>query len=224
MSKQPPGSAIGVCLVDDDPLIREDLTLLLRRSDGLRLLNVYAHPHQALAGIPRDQPDVVLMDIHLPEITGIECVRRLKAACPRIQFLMLTVYEDADKIFQSLQAGATGYLLKRCSQPQLLQAIVDVAEGGSPFSSHIARKVVQFFHQQPPSLVGDSPQTRHLQNLSAREEEVLEALARGITYKEIAFDLHISIDTVRKHISSIYSKLHVHSRTEAVVKYLGKTL
>ena len=166
-------------------------------------------------GIPRERPDVVLMDIQLPGLSGIDCVRTLKASVPEVQFLMLTVYEDSEQIFQSLQAGASGYLLKRTASAQLLEGIRDVHAGGSPMNSHIARKVVQFFNQRQKA----APE---LESLTVREKEVLELLARGQMYKEIATKLGITLDTVRKHLQSTYQKLHVHSRTEAVVKFLQR--
>jgi DNA-binding NarL/FixJ family response regulator len=170
---------------------------------------------EALQILPKDTPDVVLMDINLPKLNGIECVRRLKALLPAVQILMLTVYEDSEKIFRSLLAGANGYLLKRTPQNEIMEAIAEVHRGNSPMSGHIARKVVQYFNQQ-----GANQQV--IEKLSQREREVLERLAEGISYKEIADVLALSIDTVRKHIKGIYGKLHVHSRGEAVAKYLRK--
>ncbi len=184
------------------------------QAPGFRCASRYATAEAALAGIPDDNPDVVLMDINLPAMSGIECVRQLTAQRPDLLVLMLTVYEETEKIFQSLTAGASGYLLKRTSHAELLQAIQQVVEGGSPMSSHIARKVVRYFRERP------SP--KPMEQLSQREQEVLEWLAQGCLYKEIADRLGITIDTVRKHLNSVYHKLHVHSRTEAVVKYLQK--
>jgi DNA-binding NarL/FixJ family response regulator len=153
------------------------------------------------------------MDINLPKMNGIECVRQLKALIPSAQILMLTVYEDSDKIFSSLLAGASGYLLKRTPQAEILEAIADVHRGNSPMTGHIARKVVQYFNQRGST-------DTEMEKLSNREREVLEYLARGSSYKEIAGALTVSIDTVRAHIKGIYGKLHVHSRGEAVARFL----
>ena len=208
-------SPLRVSIVEDDDEIRAHLAHLISRAKGFELVSQHASGEEALEAIPKNPPAVVLMDIQLPGLSGVECVRSLKARLPQVQFMMLTIYEDSDRIFQSLVAGASGYLLKRTPGPQLLEAIRDVHAGGSPMSSHIARKVVQFFNQQAKA-------TPELESLSAREQEVLQQLARGRLYKEIADKLDISLDTVRKHLQSIYQKLHVHSRTEAVVKYLQK--
>lgn len=205
---------ITISVVDDDDEIRESLVFLLNQEDGFRCVSQYRTAEAAMLGIPKDRPDVLLMDINLPAMSGIECVRKLKAIQPGLLVVMLTVYEDTEKIFQSLAAGACGYLLKRTSRSELHLAIKQVFDGGSPMSSHIARKVVQYFHQAPPQ--------QDFSSLSPREEEVLQLLAQGYLYKEIAGRLEISLDTVRKHTGSIYSKLHVHSRTDAVVKYLQK--
>ncbi len=205
---------ITISVVDDDDEIRESLVFLLNQEEGFRCASQYRTAEAAMIGIPKDWPDVLLMDINLPAMSGIECVRKLKAINPGLLVVMLTVYEDTEKIFQSLAAGACGYLLKRTSRAELHLAIKQVFEGGSPMSSHIARKVVQYFHQ--------APQQKDFSSLSPREEEVLQLLAQGYLYKEIAGRLDISLDTVRKHTGSIYSKLHVHSRTDAVVKYLQK--
>jgi DNA-binding NarL/FixJ family response regulator len=205
---------LGVSIVEDDEDIRANLALLISRAAGFRLVGEYGSAEDALEQIPRAIPEVALMDINLPGLSGIECAQRLKSEVPQMQIVMLTVYEDADQIFQSLRAGASGYLLKRTAGPKILEAIRDVHSGGSPMNSHIARKVVQYFSQQPVQA--------GLETLSAREMEVLESLARGRLYKEIADSLAISLDTVRKHLQKIYQKLHVHSRTEAVVRYLQK--
>lgn len=206
-------STLGVSIVEDDEDIRENLAHLITRAPGFRLISEHASAEEALAQISKSPPDVVLMDIHLPGMNGIECVRRLKSEWPQLQIIMLTVYEDSDQIFQSLRAGASGYLLKRTPGAKILESIREVQAGGSPMNSHIARKVVQFFNQisQPAT---------HLETLSEREKEVLSLLSRGQLYKQIADNLGITLDTVRKHLQSIYQKLHVHSRTEAVVKYL----
>jgi len=204
---------IKVAIVDDDEGIRTSLASLIRRASTMRLAGDYADAETALKEIPRQQPDVVLMDINLPGMNGVECVRQLKAALPDVQFLMLTVYEDSDSLFNSLKAGASGYLLKRTASARLLEAIRDVHQGGSPMTPQLARRVVQFFLK--PAME-ESTVTR----LTAGEKEFLDQLAKGYAYKEIADRMKISIDTVRSYVRTVYEKLHVHSRTEAVVKYL----
>jgi DNA-binding NarL/FixJ family response regulator len=204
---------IKVAIVDDDEGIRSSLASLIRRSPTCKLAGDYANAEIAVREIPRDPPDVVLMDINLPGMNGVECVRQLKAAVPKVQFLMLTVYEDSDSLFNSLKAGASGYLLKRTASARLLEAIRDVNAGGSPMTPQLARRVVQFFARPP----GDEPVSARL---TPGEKEFLDQLAKGYAYKEIADRMKISIDTVRSYVRTVYEKLHVHSRTEAVVKYL----
>jgi DNA-binding NarL/FixJ family response regulator len=204
---------IKVVIVDDDEEIRASLAALIRRSPNMRLIGDYANAEIALKEIPRHAPDVVLMDINLPGMKGYECVRQLKATRPEVQFLMLTVYEDGDSLFNSLKAGASGYLLKRTASSRLLEAIRDVYNGGSPMTPQLARRVVQFFSKPAE---GDSS----LSELTPGEREFLGQLANGYAYKEIADRMKISIDTVRSYVRTVYEKLHVHSRTEAVVKYL----
>lgn len=204
---------IKVGIVDDDEGIRASLGALIRRAPALKLAGDYADAESALKEIPRKPPDVVLMDINLPGLNGVECVRQLKGALPDVQFLMLTVYEDSDSLFNSLKAGASGYLLKRTAPARLLEAIRDVHTGGSPMSPQLARRVVQYFSRPAE---GDSSVAR----LTAGEKQFLDELAKGYAYKEIAGRMGISIDTVRSYVRTVYEKLHVHSRTEAVVKYL----
>jgi DNA-binding NarL/FixJ family response regulator len=204
---------IKVAIVDDDEGIRTSLAALIRRAPNLKLAGDYANAETALKEIPRHPPDVVLMDINLPGMKGVDCVRQLKAALPTVQFLMLTVYEDSDSLFNSLKAGASGYLLKRTASAKLLEAIRDVYGGGSPMTPQLARRVVQFFSR--PAAEG-SP----LAKLTLAEREFLDQLTKGYAYKEIAGRMNISIDTVRSYVRTVYEKLHVHSRTEAVVKYL----
>lgn len=204
---------IKVSIVDDDDGIRSSLATLIRRSPSLKLMGDYADAETALKELPRKEPDVVLMDINLPGLNGVECVRQLKNALPKLQVLMLTVYEDSDSLFKSFRAGASGYLLKRTASARLLEAIKDVYEGGSPMTPQLARRVVQFFSGP---LQADSP----LSKLTPGEREFLDQLANGYTYKEIADRMKITIDTVRSYVRTVYEKLHVHSRTEAVVKYL----
>lgn len=212
--RQPDLAPLRVSVVEDDPEIREGIAFLLNTTAGFECVDSYPTAEAALTGIPLDTPDVVLMDINLPAMSGVECVRQLTAGRSSLVVLMLTVYEDTELIFQSLTAGASGYLLKRTPQTELLDAIRQAHDGGSPMSGNIARKVVQYFRQPPLP--------KPVDGLSPREQEVLEHLAQGCLYKEIAERLGISIDTVRKHLTSVYQKLHVHSRTEAVVKYLGR--
>jgi DNA-binding NarL/FixJ family response regulator len=207
---------IKVAVVDDDEGIRSSLASLIRRAPSLRLAGDYADAESALKEIPQRPTDVVLMDINLPGMNGVECVRQLKASAPGVQVLMLTVYEDSDSLFNSLKAGASGYLLKRTASARLLEAIRDVYAGGSPMTPQLARRVVQHFSQQSD---GDSPVAR----LTPGEREFLSQLANGYAYKEIADRMNISIDTVRSYVRTVYEKLHVHSRTEAVVKYLKQS-
>ena len=206
---------IKVAIVDDDEGIRSSLSALLKRASGYKLVGEYANAETALKEIPAAQPDVVLMDINLPGVNGVECVRHLKSRLPDVQFLMLTVYEDNDSLFNSLQAGASGYLLKRTASSRLLEAIRDVHDGGSPMTPQLARRVVQYFSKPTD---GDSAVAR----LTAGEKDFLDQLAKGYAYKEIADRMKISIDTVRSYVRTVYEKLHVHSRTEAVVKYLRR--
>jgi DNA-binding NarL/FixJ family response regulator len=204
---------IKVAIVDDDEGIRTSLAALIRRAPALKLAGDYPDAETALKEIPRHPPDVVLMDINLPGIKGVECVRQLKSAMPGVQFLMLTVYEDSDSLFNSLKAGASGYLLKRTASARLLEAIRDVHGGGSPMTPQLARRVVQFFSKPAEGELSVS-------RLTPGEREFLNQLANGYAYKEIADRMKISIDTVRSYVRTVYEKLHVHSRTEAVVKYL----
>jgi DNA-binding NarL/FixJ family response regulator len=204
---------IKVAIVDDDEGIRTSLAALIRRAPTLKLAGDYPDAETALKEIPRHPPDVVLMDINLPGIKGVECVRQLKSAMPSVQFLMLTVYEDSDSLFNSLKAGASGYLLKRTASARLLEAIRDVYGGGSPMTPQLARRVVQFFSKPAEGELSVS-------RLTPGEREFLNQLANGYAYKEIADRMKISIDTVRSYVRTVYEKLHVHSRTEAVVKYL----
>jgi DNA-binding NarL/FixJ family response regulator len=223
MSIRKVNRAIQVALVEDDPGVRANLARMIDSAPGLRCQAAYADGPSALAGIPSNPPDVVLMDINLPGMLGPECVRRLKAVVPGLPVLMLTVYDDSEQVFTSLMAGATGYLLKRTPKEKLLEAIREVCSGGAPMSRQIARRVVQFFQQidqLPPTHGGQRPP--EIAVLTEREEQVLASLAKGHLYKEIADALNISFETVRTHVRSIYEKLHVHSRTEAVLKYLGR--
>ena len=204
---------ISVALVEDSRGTRESLTELLGRAPSLRCVGAHANGEDALRDCPAQQPDVVLMDINLPGMSGIECVSRLKRLLPKTQVLMLTTYEEADLIFDSLRQGASGYLLKNMPPSELVLAVEQVHAGGAPMSMQIARKVVNHFQQikQPAA---------EFEKLTKREHEILSLLAKGYLYKEIADQLGISLSTVRAHLHAIYEKLHVQSRTEAVVKFL----
>lgn len=208
--------SISVSIVEDDSGVRSMLAKLINSSPGYRCVSEHADAESALIEIPKLKPDVALMDINLPGISGVECVRRLKPALPGTQVIMLTVYQNTEHIFNALAVGATGYLLKQTPPAELLAAIRDVHEGGSPMSSHIARKIVQSF-QQPESA------SREMETLSQREAQVLDLLAKGFLYKEIADAMKVSYATVHTHIRHIYEKLHVRSRTQAVAKHLGQT-
>lgn len=204
---------VTVSIVEDNEQVRATLARVINRAEGFRCLSQHANAEAALEALPREKPDVVLMDINLPGMNGVECVRRLKQIAPQTQVVMLTVYEDTENIFNALAAGASGYLLKRTTSAELLAAIRDVQKGGSPMTTHIARKVVQSFQH-----AGDSSQPT--ENLSTREQEVLDCLSKGFLYKEIAEKLGISYETVHTYIRRIYEKLQVRTRTEAVAKFL----
>lgn len=206
---------IQVALVEDDEEIRANLTVRISRSPSFRLLGSYSDAETALAELPKQKPDVVLMDINLPGMDGVECVRRIKAEMPEVHVIMLTVYEDGNRLFNSLIAGASGYLLKRSPPAKLLAAIQEVYEGGAPMTPEIARRLVQHFRQI------SEPQSG-LPKLTPRERDILKQLAQGYRYKEIVDNLGVSIGTLHSYISRIYEKLQVHSRTEAVLKYLKK--
>jgi len=206
---------ITIAIVDDSADLRENIGGYLGAFKEFRCLASYASARDALQGLPKSSPDVVLMDINLGEhaTDGIECVRALKTLLPDVLVVMLTVFEDTEKIFRALAAGASGYLLKRQRPEQLLAAIREVVAGGAPMSTSIARKVVKSFQSALPRGTESA-------ELSHRELEVLQALAQGLAYKQIAEQLNVSIHTVRNYIRRVYEKLHVRSRTEAVVKFL----
>lgn len=206
---------IVVSIVEDDDRIRDSLIEVFKGSGDFRLLHTYRSGEEALDRIPKEKPDVVMMDINLPGMSGIDCVGKLKVIDPSLPIVMLTVFEDADKIFKALVAGACGYLVKRTPPEEILAAIKEVHRGGAPMSTQIARKVVQSFHKMGPS-------SKDTENLTDREMQILDGLAKGYLCKEIADNLGISLETVRTHMKKIYEKLHVRSRTQAVLKYLGK--
>lgn len=213
MTKAKEFVSVAVAIVEDDIPAREILASWIRSAEGFRLVGEYDDAETAIARLPQEKPSVVLFDINLPSMNGIECVRKLKPRMPETQFVMVTVYEDANHIFNALSAGASGYLLKQTRRNELLDALKDVHAGGSPMSSQIARKVVQNFYRNETQTDGETIQ------LSPREREVLELLARGYLYKEIAEMLKISVQTVNTYIRRIYEKLHVRSRAQAVAKY-----
>ncbi len=211
MITKPP---ISIAIVEDDPVLRELLGEIVGTAAGWKLVGSYSSAEDALAALPADPPQIVLMDIQLPGMSGIECVVRLKEQCPDVQVMMVTVYDNNDRIFDALASGASGYLLKPDAAERILESLEDLVAGGSPMSSAIARKVVRNFQKTPPSKNRDH-------NLTRRETDILEQLVKGSLYKEIASDLGIGLETVRTHLHNIYTKLHVRTRTEAVVKYLG---
>ena len=207
--------AITVSIVEDNDQLRGTLARVINRAEGFRCLSQYPDAEVAVEALPRDRPDVVLMDINLPGMNGVECVRRLKQLAPDSLVIMLTVYEDTENIFNALAAGASGYLLKRTPRAEVLDAIREVHRGGSPMTTHIARKVVQSFQQTGAS-------SQPTESLSPREQEVLDCLSKGFLYKEIADKLGIGYETVHTYIRRIYEKLQVRTRTEAVAKFLRR--
>jgi DNA-binding NarL/FixJ family response regulator len=204
--------SIAVSIIEDDVPAREILAGWIRRGEGFRCVSEHGSAESAVAGLPQEKPDVVLVDINLPGMSGIECVRRMKLILPNTQFVIVTVYEDANHIFNALAVGASGYMLKQTPRNELLGALKEVHAGGSPMSSNIARKVVQSFRRP-------AAETDAAANLSPREREVLELLGRGYLYKEIADSLGIGVTTVTTYIRRIYEKLHVRSRAQAVAKF-----
>ena len=202
--------ALRVGIVEDVEQLRSEFIHLVATAGDMTCVGAFPNAEAALAALPALSADAVLMDVNLPGMNGIECVRRLKSQAPNVHVVMLTAFDDTDSIFESLQAGATGYVLKRAPVDQILGAVREVCAGGAPMSGSIARKVVQFFSKRGPA--------PELAALSDRERAVLTALSQGQQYKEIADTVGISINTVRKHIKSIYEKLHVNSRAEAVKK------
>ena len=209
---------ISVSIVEDNDKLRGTLAKVIGRAEGFRFASDYGSAEDALAGLPKVKPDVVLMDINLPGMNGVECVRQLKVLLPATQVMMLTVYEDTENIFNALAAGASGYMLKRTPVKELIEAIHEVKRGGSPMTTHIARKVVLSFQKTS----GQQQAANELSELSEREQQVLDLLAQGLIYKEIADKLEISYETVHTYIRRIYEKLQVRTRTEAVAKFLQR--
>ena len=207
---------IKIVIVEDLEEVVEGLTVFIQQDSGLQLMGTYRTAEAALLEIPLLMPDIVIMDINLPGMTGIECVRKIKVVAPSIQFMMFTVYENNDQVFEALKAGASGYLLKKTHPLQIIESIKELYDGGSPMSAAIARKLVNVFvdqHTVKPSAEASV--------LSPREKEVLNLVAKGLLYKEIADELCISFHTVRQHIGKIYEKLHVQNKTEAINKVYG---
>jgi DNA-binding NarL/FixJ family response regulator len=209
----------SISIVEDNDKLRATLAKVIGRTEGFRFASDYANAEDALAGLPKVKPAVVLMDINLPGMNGVECVRKLKVLLPQTQVMMLTVYEDTENIFKALAAGANGYMLKRTPTKDLIEAIREMQRGGSPMTTHIARLVVQSF-QKP--VVAAPSSGGELSDLSEREQQVLDLLAQGLIYKEIAEKLNIGYETVHTYIRRIYEKLQVRTRTEAVAKFLQR--
>jgi len=212
MTESRTGMDLTVSIVEDDEGLRETLARYVN-TRGFRCVSTHGSAEEALRGLPAIKPEVILMDINLPRKSGIQCVAELKALLPASKCIILTAFEDTELIFQALAAGALGYLLKGVRPAKLLESIREVHEGGSPMSSQIARQVVAFFHKPPHQALAEA-------QLSEREQQVLDCLAKGLLYKQIAAHMGISMGTVRTYLQRIYEKLHVHTRTEAVVKYL----
>ncbi|MGB8169288.1 MAG: response regulator transcription factor [Chthoniobacteraceae bacterium] len=209
------GGQIGVAVVEDNAGLRRSLSRIIGHATGMRCVGTYPDGLVALTQLPALKPDVVLMDINMPGMNGIECTERLKISLPGAQVIMVTVYEDAENVFRALQAGACGYLLKRASSEEIISAINEVRGGGAPMTSEIARKVVHAF-QKPPAAAGQKVE------LSQREQEILKLISEGFANKEIAGKLNISYQTVKVHVKHIYEKLHVRSRSEALMKYVSE--
>ena len=205
---------ITLCIVEDIEEIRRSLENIVRQSPDCLLLEAFSNAEDALVKLPELQPDIVIMDINLPGMTGIDCLRKTRSRCPKTQFMMFTIYEDSEQVFEALEAGASGYLLKNTKPEKIIAAIKELQEGGAPMTAGIARRVVHSFQRQ--TMIADEKA-----KLSARENDVLTLLAKGLLYKEIAQKLGISFGTVRQHIHNIYEKLHVQNKTEAINKAFG---
>jgi RNA polymerase sigma factor (sigma-70 family) len=205
---------IKVCIVEDIREVREGMASLLSLDEHFEILAAFPDAESAMEGLPAWQPDIVIMDVNLPAMNGIECIKKVKSACKQTQFIMFTIFENDEKVFEALAAGASGYLLKQTPPYKIVEALIELHQGGAPMSTQIARKVIDKVRRN---------ETNDAINvLSAREAEVLQHLAKGLLYKEIAGKLNISVGTVRQHIHKIYEKLHVQNRTEAINKVMGK--
>jgi DNA-binding NarL/FixJ family response regulator len=207
--------SISLAIVEDLDEVRDGLKNFISLSQDFKILDTFKTAEEALYDIPKLKPDIVIMDINLPGMNGIECIRQVKDKSPATQFMMFTVYENDEKVFEALKAGASGYLLKNTGLVQLIESLKELYNGGSPMSANIARKLVTVFRSKETN-------TEALAVLSNRENEILQLLSKGLLYKEIAEQLHISTSTVRQHIHHIYEKLHVQNRTEAINKAFGK--
>jgi DNA-binding NarL/FixJ family response regulator len=205
---------IKICIVEDLKEVRDGMTSLLTLDERFEVLATFADAEKAADELPAWQPDIIIMDINLPGMNGIECIKKVKPQCPASQFIMFTIYEDDEKVFEALTAGASGYLLKKTPLGKITDSLLELHSGGSPMSTQIARKVISRLQNDKPSA--------EIKVLSARENEVLQLLAKGLLYKEIADKLLIATDTVRQHIHRIYEKLHVQNRTEAINKAYGR--
>jgi DNA-binding NarL/FixJ family response regulator len=207
---------ISMSVVEDMDEVRQKIKRIIDESEEFICLSTYGNAEKALEELPRLSPDIVLMDINLPGMSGIECIKEVKKKCPQIQFMMFTIYENSEQVYEALAAGANGYLLKQTPPEEILRALKELYEGGAPMSTHIARKVVSFFQKE------NKNNPEHSADLSKREKQVLELLSKGFLYKEISDQLFISTGTVRQHIHKIYEKLHVQNRTEAINKFYGR--
>lgn len=208
--------SITIAIVEDLDVVRNGLKDFISINTDFVVIGTYKTGEEALVELPQITPDIVIMDINLPGMNGIECIKQVKGKSPKTQFMMFTVYENDEKVFEALKAGATGYLLKNTGLLQIAESLKELHEGGSPMSANIARKLVNVFRNN------NSNEAAHMDVLSARENEILQLLAKGLLYKEIAERLQITTGTVRQHIHKMYEKLHVQNRTEAINKALGK--
>jgi DNA-binding NarL/FixJ family response regulator len=204
---------IKVSVVEDIPELRNGLVSLLQWDERFEAVSSHNDAESAIDHIIAMQPDIVVMDINLPGITGIECIRKIKKDCPDTQFIMFTIYEDDEHLFDALEAGASGYILKKASQQKILDSLEELYKGGAPMSTSIARKVINRFKE---------PEVKEMLNITEREKEILALLSKGLLYKEIAEQLHIATGTVKQHIHKIYEKMHVQNRTEAINKFNSK--
>ncbi|MBL0181392.1 MAG: response regulator transcription factor [Chitinophagaceae bacterium] len=207
-------TGIKICIVEDLKEVRDGMASLLTLDERFEVLATFPDAEKATEELPAWQPDIVIMDINLPGMNGIECIKKVKPQCPQSQFIMFTIYEDDEKVFEALNAGASGYLLKKTPLGKITESLLELHEGGSPMSTQIARKVINRLRNNESS--------GNIDMLSIRENEILQCLATGLLYKEIAAKLSISTGTVRQHIHRIYEKLHVQNRTEALNKAFGK--
>jgi DNA-binding NarL/FixJ family response regulator len=205
---------IRICIVEDLKEVREGVASLLTLDERFEMLKAFSDGETAVKELPAWQPDIAIMDINLPGMNGIDCIRKIRDECPHTQFIMFTIYENDEKIFDALAAGASGYLVKKTPFPKIVDSLIELHEGGAPMSMQIARKVIESMR--------DEKNTERIDALTGRENEVLLCLAKGLLYKEIASRLNISMGTVRQHIHNIYDKLHVHNRTEALNKIFHK--